>query len=673
MKKITLFAFMASGFALFAQSPITRVDHVRAVDASEQRRIGKDLVIAPATYGVETVVWSENFSAGIPSTWTNAGTANGAADADAIWSYRGPSTTPGVAVGSRGGYAGPVGTGQLPILSSTAANGFVIFDSDFLDNAGIAGNFGNGLAAAPHAANLTTSTINLTGYSEVDLIFNQYYRRFSGPTGQGVPATYIDFSINGGTTFPYTVMLNAGIAVNSATPRTDVAVVPIPAAVAGQASVQVRFRFDGDYYFWMVDDLKIIETPKHRMEFIALPSGAPKLDIIYGPAAGSSKMGNVSLKQIRPITFDCNVINNGSSNQTNVKLQMKIMNSTGTVVQTINGPVKSVLTSGDTLDFNDLNTTASAWVPTSEGVYGISYRVLSDSITLVYNDTMTVNVSSDKNALDFSRWDNSIGTTSIGTDGSAFAARHDFLNAERLFGVNVGISRTGSRSGAIVEMAVYDTSAFDGFTTGFDQNAILAYSQKTLVPADSIAMNVYFDLTSTTTGFPLSLPTGSYFFVFTMYSNNGAKPVAMKNDQSFENAAGSAMMYLTTVNGTAYNRWFTGYSSSRSFENPWIRSATCPSATAAACMGISVDEEAMETITVAPVPATDFLNVSFGSAEGVFEATLVDLTGKVVLAKTLNASAGTYSALYVGDLSAGMYTLTLKDGQAVKTLKVSVQ
>ena len=128
--------------------------------------------------GPETVIWSETFGNGIPTGWSTSGTANGSANTNAVWVYRGPSTTPSNATGSRGAYAGPASTGQLPILSPTASNGFVIFDSDYLDNAGTVGNFcaASGiavLACAPHYSTLTTSTINLQQHSNVELRFYQ--------------------------------------------------------------------------------------------------------------------------------------------------------------------------------------------------------------------------------------------------------------------------------------------------------------------------------------------------------------------------------------------------------------------------------------------------------------------------------------------------------------------
>lgn len=672
MKKMYFFAGCLLATSVWAQTKDHRVVHQRTSEEPTRSIPTGGMLQSPAT---ETVIWSENFASGIPATWDNTGgTANGVADPDVKWEYRGPSTTPAVTTGSRGGYVGTRG----PIQSATAANGFVIFDSDFLDNAGIAGNFGNGIGAAPHLANLTTPSINLTGYTEVDIQFTQYYRRFAGPTGQGVPATYLDFSTNGGTTWPYSVTLNAGIAVNSATPTADQVAVPLPAGVANQSNVKIRFRFEGDYYFWMIDDIQLIETPKHRIEFVALPSGAPKVDIVYGPASGSAKMGHMNLKQVRPITFDANVINTGSESQSNVKLQMRIFNAANNqLVQTLNSATTATLATGDTLDYNALNTYSSAWTPTAEGTYKVVHAVLSDSTTAVFADTGRVVVSSDLLSIDFGRWANSIGTPNVGNDGSAFASRMDLVDDERLYGVTVGLANLVSASGSTanatfaggtVEFSLFDSSAFDGFTTGFDQNAILAYGQKTISAADSAAGTIYFDLTDPTTGYPMLLTGDSYYMVFTMYSNNGADPIRIKNDATFENASGSALMYLTTVNGTAYNRWFTGYSSSRSFENPWIRATVCPSATAAACMGIGLTEEHLKSITVAPNPANDWVRLNFGSAEGIVDVEFVDCYGRVLLQREVAVQAETTVPFATHDWAPGIYFARIRSGQAQTVL-----
>ena len=106
----------------------------------------------------------------------------------APWVYRGPSTNPNTSTGSQGAYAGTNG----PIQSPTASNGFVIFDSDYYDNGGTAGNFGAGqypcndiLGGTPtgHVGTLTTDSIDCSMYSDVTMVFNSFYREYTGIAG----------------------------------------------------------------------------------------------------------------------------------------------------------------------------------------------------------------------------------------------------------------------------------------------------------------------------------------------------------------------------------------------------------------------------------------------------------------------------------------------------------
>jgi hypothetical protein len=258
----------------------------------------------------------------------------------------------------------------------------------------------------------------------------------------------------------------------------------------------------------------------------------------------------------------------------------------------------------------------------------------------------------------------------------------DLVDDERLYGVTVGLANLVSASGStanatfaggVVEFSLFDSSAFDGFTTGFDQNAILAYGQKTISATDSAAGTIYFDLTDPATGFPMLLTGDSYYLVFTMYSNNGVDPIRIKNDATFENASGSALMYLTTVNGTAYNRWFTGYSNSRSFENPWIRATVCPSSTAAACMGIGVSESQLQTVSVSPNPAQDWVRINTGELEGFLEVEISDVFGRVVVNRTIDAQPGISIPFSVQNWASGMYLVKMKTGPYQVVRKVVIE
>src|SRR5690606_18581366 len=107
----------------------------------------------------------------------NTGTANGMANVNARFEYRGPATTPNNTVGSRGAY----NSGRGPLQSPTLANGFVILDSDWLDNNGSTSGAGTGLAPGQHIVSLISPAFSTVGINALTLKFNQSYRRFAGP------------------------------------------------------------------------------------------------------------------------------------------------------------------------------------------------------------------------------------------------------------------------------------------------------------------------------------------------------------------------------------------------------------------------------------------------------------------------------------------------------------
>jgi hypothetical protein len=229
-----------------------------------------------------TQIWSEDFANGIPATWMNS---------TAPWVYRGPSTSPNQSTGSQGAYASNGAT----IASPSASNGFIIFDSDYYDNNGTPGAFGTGIYPAPHNGELMTDNVDLSTYSDVMLSFNSYYRTFAGQA-------FVDFYVGG--VFTERVQVHANLDVNDATFTDEVALVRVPFSVTGNADVQMSFVFEGTtntigtppmpgYYFWMIDDLELIETPVNLIGIEDVVVGGFWID--YANYAGSGLNGIVGL------------------------------------------------------------------------------------------------------------------------------------------------------------------------------------------------------------------------------------------------------------------------------------------------------------------------------------------------------------------------------------------
>ena len=185
------------------------------------------------------------FAGGLNDWVAEAGT-NGA-----VWTWTADGS------GSDGAYWGQ-GT---PIASSSVANGAAIFNSDFLDNGGQAGNFGGGSAPSPHEGSLVSPSFSCAGNNSVVVMFTQYLRVFDAITSVGI-------SIDGGNTWVQDTLNNDIITNFSSRSQLfsdmdEVRFVDFSDVAAGRSDVRIRFTFSGDYYAWIIDDVAVIEKPMH--------------------------------------------------------------------------------------------------------------------------------------------------------------------------------------------------------------------------------------------------------------------------------------------------------------------------------------------------------------------------------------------------------------------------
>jgi len=219
-------------------------------------------------YG-QNIIYTQGFGNGIPSTWSRSATSQGSPNSGFKFNYRGPNTTPNCTVGSTGfvaqnGTIGSLSSSQSVISSLTPSNGFVILDPDaasgyFTWNFG-GWHFGPGLAPAPHTSVLKTHYFNFQCYDSVQLKFNQFYRHHSGQT-------FVDISVDKGATW-HANQINMNMSTSTQTPNNSVVTINIGNIIAGQDSVLFRFRYQDNVnmgwggYFWMIDDIKIINYSK---------------------------------------------------------------------------------------------------------------------------------------------------------------------------------------------------------------------------------------------------------------------------------------------------------------------------------------------------------------------------------------------------------------------------
>jgi hypothetical protein len=177
------------------------------------------------------------------------------------------------------------GNGQYPTLADCLA--------DSCGNNGVQGAFGSGMYPCPHNGELKTDMIDLSAYIDVTLKCHSYYRTFAGQA-------FVDFYVNGA--FTERVPVHPNVAVNDATFTDEIALIRVPVSVVGNANVQMSFVFDGSanvvngftgYYFWMIDDLELTETPNNLIDIEDVVVGGFWLD--YANYTGTGLNGIVGL------------------------------------------------------------------------------------------------------------------------------------------------------------------------------------------------------------------------------------------------------------------------------------------------------------------------------------------------------------------------------------------
>ncbi|MDG2059847.1 MAG: hypothetical protein P8J34_06830, partial [Flavobacteriales bacterium] len=327
----------------------------------------------------QTVIFSEDFSAGIPNSWTNSSVP---------WAYRGPSTSPNQSVGSQGAYAPPT---QTPIMSSTAANGFVIFDSDYYDNGGVPGAFGTGSYPTPHTGELTTNMIDMSFYSDLSLGFNSYFRTYFGQA-------FVDFYVNG--VFTERVQVHENLATNDGTSNAEEALIRVPFNVVGNSNVQISFVFDGTnngdgYYFWMIDDIELYETPLNSIAIESIVGGGFWIDYLNYSGYGFNSIYGLNYS-VTPISQLSNhpyaiegVIRNLGVNDQISRLRYQVSGPSSNVGSSLLSNVLAC-SSSNSIDSVLLGTTLFS--PTSVGNYFASIwgESMQNGIVTTTSDTFNV-------------------------------------------------------------------------------------------------------------------------------------------------------------------------------------------------------------------------------------------------------------------------------------------
>lgn len=303
-------------------------------------------------YPEETVVWGDqpgegDFDGGLNGWVSRSLTCAGAPAGDFdLWRWDPIGSAPNGACGG------------AEIFSPSKCNGAMIFESDFYDSdGGVCGqDVGVGPCPAGQVGELISPPIDLTGSSA-----SNFNLRFFQVTRQFGSTYWVGWSVDDGVTWD-SVEVNTDIATNDFNSDAESIVkVPLPGVTNATDKLRVKFRYEANYYLWVIDDVQIIEQPANDMRvnsnFFAVPQN------LITPQS-----------QIEPISFLADVENIGAETQTNVELAVSIEDRTGMVVY------------DDTLQYGDIpgNTIVEnvpfeeSYMPSDTGVFFGTYEISAD-------------------------------------------------------------------------------------------------------------------------------------------------------------------------------------------------------------------------------------------------------------------------------------------------------
>jgi hypothetical protein len=584
----------------------------------------------------QSTVWSEDFSNGIPSNWINEETSG-----VAQWQYRGPATNPDNTVGTQSlCYLGTAQIAEL-IESETVDNGFIIFDASYWDNSNLpcnTTNIGTGPVPGPHLATLTIPSIDLTGVMFPTLEFHQYYRNFQS-------FTRVEMSIAGGE---WQSIYQSNLGLGAVTPLDLKTRVILGSAAANQADVRFRFVFDGQYYYWMIDDISVVNLYENDMRLDGGSYGDFDFFAPEHPTGYEEMEYSKYPVELAPLLkFNANAVNNGALAQTDVKLRATVEN-----VNTNEILVQQISTEG--FNFQPLGSlelrAGTFQMPAEVGLYRVRYEVSQDQ----------VDADDANDLLEF-----------------YFEITEDVYARDK-----------GSVAAVTLPLAGQENTPFEIGTIYHVPNAgNVAYSiSVALGPGTSLPTSIYAKLYRAEFGFDLSL---------TELGSSALTPVLAEQVNEFGEEQLITMEFSSPVvlqDGKAYlaaigspngmNNVYTGLNGFSDLNTSWVRLLPDGGNSQLLSLSripiirlnlgddiISVDDAEItgeiSRVLVFPNPVENILQIS--SRSDILAWNVSDVTGKLIASKANVHSV--LETLNVTDWSEGMYLLSVQTEAGVSVTR----
>jgi Secretion system C-terminal sorting domain len=553
---------------------------------------------------------------------------------------------------------------RLAVNSATASNGAAIFNADYLDSRGI-GDYEKGPSPSPHTAELWSPIIDATGKNDLSLTFSQYFRTFTyGLTG-------VAWSEDGGTTWKDTVELMENLPAYRLIENNNQVAMKFKGS-KGSANFRIKFIFSGDYYFWIIDDVKLVQTDNNlrvNRNWFATPQNFA-----------------MSRHSIDTVYFMADVENQGNKNATNVKLTVDIrQNSTGASVFTTSknyGLVQS-----DSVKENELT---GKWLPPSTGTGTVSYTgfyIISSDIpdNFPSNDTIRFGFN-----ITDSLYQNETGAnTRTFRPGNSSTTEPHSWKAGQYYYFPKGSKLTATRIRAVV-----DTSQMTKLTG-------VLYSWKDINKDGAVQENEREIVAAGETTVPKTAATVNVDFILENFNGNG--PVILKDTTAYlamleftptrtgidmfipfsESIAVFPMKYITEKVGRPRYTTIMNYNSNTT--DPWlantfggddlqqiqpiVRMWSWPTKT-----DTKEPLSANNKIELYPNPAQNTLNVSFDleKVESAVLVRIIDMQGRILKERDYDNVQKDNIPFDISSLQNGIYNVQIQTIGNYRTMRLVI-
>jgi hypothetical protein len=320
------------------------------VDASSIRVVKKDTALNVSlanfkgwiTMGLATTSTGANKVDSTVFMWSSDGTAKNGS----LWSPANGDT-------------------RIVSIDTTRGFGAAMFGSDFLD--------ASGQSESPHTSELWSPIFDATGFNNLSLQFQQTNRHFQSSTSiDCFQSEAISWSEDGGVTWKPLVCLeeNEGYGLAERMPRNTPTTVKLVGS-KGTNKFRVKFHFSGDYYYWLIDDVRVGVLKNNvtlSKSWVAIPS-----------SAGMPRNNTDSVR------FMVDVVNNGTVAAKNVKLTVDVINST-TQANVFTTSRNYGTLAPDSIAQNELLPQAFLPPNTAAANYDIRYKIAYDSVDMFQRD-----------------------------------------------------------------------------------------------------------------------------------------------------------------------------------------------------------------------------------------------------------------------------------------------